>query len=273
MKIADKRKTHILRKISAEESITVTDLAAGLDVSEMTIRRYLAELESEGLLKRVHGGAVSSHGRSYEPPYALRNSQAVDAKQRIAKAAAAMVEEGDSLALDVGSTVFAIAGELAGRRGLTVMTPSMRIVNLFIKNKDIRLIVPGGILRHGEESLIGDLTHQTFKGLFVDKLFLGVGGLDIQNGLTEYNWDDALVKQAMIRSAKKVYLVADASKFGRSAFAKIADIKDIHVIITDQAPPAPLLQELEKNGVAVFIAGENPAQSKPAGESGADKDV
>ncbi|MBP2448450.1 DeoR/GlpR family DNA-binding transcription regulator [Rhizobium leguminosarum] len=254
MSASQKRKTHILQTISAEETITVADLAASLDVSEMTIRRDLSELEKEGLLKRVHGGAVSSHGRSYEPPFTLRRDQATDAKRRIAEVAASMVEEGDSLALDVGSTVLELAKQLSKRRGLTIVTPSVRILNHFINNKDIRLIVTGGILRNGEESLVGDLAAQAFRGLFVDKLFLGVGGLDAQNGLTEYNWDDALVKRAMIGSAKEVILLIDSSKFGRSAFAKIAELRDIHVVVTDVRPPPELLQKLEENKVRVIVA-------------------
>ena len=149
------RKAYILERISAEDSISVAALAETLSVSEMTIRRDLAALEREGLLKRVHGGAVSGFGRSYEPPYALRAVQAVAAKQAIARAAAAMVSDGDSVALDVGSTVYEIARLLSHRRGLTVITPSVRVLGLFLKNKDVRTIVSGGVLRTGEESLVG----------------------------------------------------------------------------------------------------------------------
>jgi DeoR family transcriptional regulator, fructose operon transcriptional repressor len=260
MKIADKRKAFILKRIREQESISVAELAAGLNVSEMTIRRDLAELDAEGSLKRIHGGAVSSHGRSYEPPYALRSGQALAAKQSIAKAAAALIEEGDSLALDIGSTVFEIAKELVNRRGLTVMTPSWRVVNLLLKNSDIRLIVPGGIIRQGEESLVGDLTQQAFHSIFLDKLFLGVGGLDAKNGLTEFNWDDALIKKAMIQCAKEIYLVADSNKFEKTAFAKIADIADIHALITDRPPHGELARKLEQSNVRIIIAGDSVAE-------------
>jgi DeoR/GlpR family transcriptional regulator of sugar metabolism len=263
MSAAENRKAHIVERISAGESISVAGLAETLGVSEMTIRRDLAELEKEGLLKRVHGGAVSSFGRSYEPPYALRHGQAIDAKQRIARLAADMVVEGDSVALDVGSTVFEVARLLSRRRGLTVVTPSVRVLNLFLRNKEVRTIVTGGMLRNGEESLVGDLAAHAFRDLFVDKLFLGIGGIDAENGLTEYNWDDTLVKRAMIRSAKEVIVVADASKFDRTAFAHVADIGDIHVLVTDRPPLPPLAEAAAAAKVRIAVAGGAAVASSP----------
>ncbi|HXZ14489.1 MAG TPA: DeoR/GlpR family DNA-binding transcription regulator [Roseiarcus sp.] len=256
MSAAKSRKAHILERISAEDPISVANLAETLGVSEMTIRRDLADLEREGLVKRVHGGAISSFGRSYEPPYALRHVRSTAAKQAIARAAAEMVMEGDSVALDVGSTVYEVARLLSRRRGLTIITPSVRVLSLFLKNRDVRTIVSGGVLRTGEESLVGDLACHAFRDLFVDKLFLGLGGIDAENGLSEYNWDDALVKRAMIRSAKQVIVVADSSKFGGTAFARIADIGDIHAVVTDQPPPEALARAFAARRVRVVIAKE-----------------
>lgn len=262
------RKAYILERIALQDLTTATELAGGLQVSEMTIRRDFSELEKEGHLKRVHGGAVSNNGRSYEPPFMVRQSQAVDAKRRIAEAAAAMVEEGDSLAIDVGSTALEIARLLAGRRGLTVVTPSLRVVNTLITSKDIRVIVAGGVLRQSEESLVGELAQRTFEGLFVDKLFLAVAGIAARNGVTEYNWDDALVKKAMIRSAKKVILAIDASKFGRVAFAKVADLQDIHAVVTDHSPPPELSKRLADAGVSIVVA-----RAEMAGRSATDDNL
>lgn len=253
---AAQRQAHILERISSDERVAAAGLAESLSVSEMTIRRDLADLERLGHLKRIRGGAVSGFGRGYEPPFTLRQSQAAGAKRRIAEAAAAMVEEGDSLAIDVGSTALEIARQLSGRRGLTVVTPSIRVVNTLFRNTDIRLIVAGGMVRPGEESLVGELAQQAFKGLFVDKLFLAVGGLDVLGGLTEYNWDDALVKKAMVGSAKRVILTVDASKFGRVAFAKVAELADIHVVITNREPPAGLARRLAEARVTVVVTGD-----------------
>ena len=264
MKIGQKRKNAILQKIEEESSITVNALAESLGVAEMTIRRYLTELQNEGLLKRVHGGAVRTPSRSYEPPYSLRSAQANVAKAHIGKLAAQLIEDGDTVALDVGSTTFEIAKALTARSSLTVITPSMRVLNLLMGNPDIRLISPGGVIRPGEESMIGELPRQAFKGLYVDKLFLGVGGLDSQAGLTEYNWDDALIKQAMIACAKEVYLVTDAGKFEQVAFAKVAELRSIHTLITDQMPPATLALALADAGVKVTVAA--PAKATPTSQ-------
>ena len=250
---SEQRKALILDQIASGDLVGVAEIAETLGVSEMTIRRDLTDLEKAGHLKRVHGGAVSSHGRSYEPPLTLRQSQGADAKRRIAEAAVELVEEGDSIAIDVGSTAHEVARCLVGRRGLTVVTASIRVVTTLMDNKDIRLIVTGGILRHGEQSLVGDLPQEAFKGLFVDKLFLAVGGLDARSGLTEYNWEDALVKKAMIGNAKKVILIADAAKFGRIAFAKVADFGAVHTLVTNKEPPACLVESLARANVTVMI--------------------
>ena len=268
---AEQRRAYILGRNASQELIAASDLADGLHGSEMTVRRDVAELERDGQLKRVHGGAVSAGRRSYEPPFALRQSRACDAKRRIAEAAAAMVEEGDSIAIDVGSTALEIARRLTGRRGLTVVTPSLRVVNTLMANQDIRLIVAGGVVRQGEESLVGELAHRTFERLFVDKLFLAVAGIDASGGTTEYNWEDALVRQAMVHSAKKVILAVDASKFGRVAFAKVANIRDAHALVTDAPPPPGLSERLAAAGVAVTAAaggGETPG-SKHGRRTGA----
>lgn len=257
MSLPESRRAFIVRAIDEQGSVTVQELAGSLDVSMMTVRRDLAELEREGVLRRVHGGAVSTRGRTTEPPYSLRLGHAAAAKQRIGALAAALVAEGDSLALDIGSTTLEVARRLVGRRNLTILTPSLRIAGLFLNQREARLIVPGGMVRTGEGSLVGELTRYALERLFVDRLFLAVGCIDAQYGLSEYNWDDALVKQAMIRSAKQVILVADASKFGKVAFAYVAGFAAIHTLVTDQPPPDDILQKLQEAHVQVLIAGVN----------------
>lgn len=248
------RRSAILKLLEEQGSVSVLDLATTLEVSMMTVRRDLMELEKEGALRRVHGGAVSSRGRTVEPPYSLRAAQASSAKQRIGELAAQLAADGDSLALDIGSTTLEVARNLVGRRNLTILTPSLRIANLFLNQTDTRLIVPGGEVRLGEGSLVGELTRYAMERLFVDRLFLAVGCIDAQVGLSEYNWDDTLVKQAMIRSAKEVILVADATKFGKVAFAHVANFDAIHKFVTDAEPPPALMAQLERAHVQVLIA-------------------
>jgi DeoR/GlpR family transcriptional regulator of sugar metabolism len=257
---SENRHNTILREIEDRGSVRVLDLARRLDVSEMTIRRDLADLEKAGSIKRVHGGAVSARGRSYEPPLMLRAAENLAAKQKIAKLAASLVADGDSLALDIGTTTLELASYLAERRNLTVVTSSLHIANRLFAQPDIRLIVSGGIVRPGEASLVGDLAQRTYADLYVDRLFLGVGAVEANAGLTEYNWDDALVKQAMIRSAKEVILLVDASKFDRIAFARVAPLAAIHQLVTDRLPGEEILKICDQLGVVVHVADEPDGQ-------------
>jgi DeoR/GlpR family transcriptional regulator of sugar metabolism len=249
------RREHILKEIENVGTVSVLELATSLNVSSMTIRRDLINLEQEGLIRRIYGGAVSDIRRAYEPPLALRSAQASTAKQLIGKTAAELVGEGDTVALDVGSTTFEVAKNLVDRRNLTIVTPSLHVANLFINQPDVRLILPGGIVRRGEASLIGGLTLQAFDGLFVDRLFLGVGCLDATTGLTEFNWEDTQVKQAMIKSAKEVIAVVDSTKFGKVAFARVCHFNSIHKLVTDRPPPDPILAKLNQANVKIVLAG------------------
>jgi len=253
MNTLEQRQKQIIDQIEQRGSVNVLELAETFGVSDMTIRRDLIELEKVGLIRRIHGGAVSARGRSYEPPLALRNMENKEIKQVLGKYASGMVAEGDSIALDVGSTTYEIANNLRETRNITVVTPSIPIASLFFDRSDVRLIMPGGVVRPGETSMIGDIARRSLEYLFVDRLFLGVGAVDSQIGLTEYNMDDAAVKQTMIKTAKEVVVVADSSKFQKIAFTFIADFKSIHHFITNQEPPKELVAALKDNNVTIHI--------------------
>jgi DeoR family transcriptional regulator, fructose operon transcriptional repressor len=255
--VSENRVTIILKEIENRGSVSVVDLAQRLGVSVMTIRRDLVDLEKEGLVHRVHGGAVSARGRSYEPSFLHRESEYRSAKVIIGQLAADLIADGDSVALDIGTTTLELARNLVGRHNLTVITPSLHIANVLANQPDIRLILPGGIVRQGELSLIGELTRQSVGGLFVDRLFLGVGAVDSHAGLTEYNWDDVLVKQAMIRNAKEVILLADTSKFEKVAFARVAPLSAVHMLVTNQMPPPALYDALKNEKVVIHLPDEN----------------
>ncbi len=256
MNTVEYRYRYILEQIERQGTVSVIDLAEALDVSDMTIRRDLTELERIGMIRRVHGGAVSARGRSFEPPLFFRSTENKAVKQLLGKYAAQMISEGDSITLDVGSTAYEIAVNLADRHNITLITPSIPIANLFLNRSDVRLIIPGGIVRPGESSMVGELARRNLETLFVDRLFLGMAAIDSQAGLTEYNMDDADVKKAMIKNAKEVVLVVDSSKFEKTAFAFVAPIKAVHHLITDAEPPKALLSVLKANSVAVHIVNE-----------------
>ena len=251
---AEHRFRAIISAVEIQGTVRVSNLAKQLGVTEVTIRRDLGRLESQGFVKRVHGGGINARGRSYEPTLTLRNTVHAEEKQRIARCAARMVTEGDFIALDVGSSTFELARCLVGMRNLTIITPSLLIATVLANKPDIRLIVPGGIIRPGETSMIGELSQRAFEIFHVDRLFLGVGGIDARVGLTEYNWDDTLIKQAMLKTAKQVIVLADASKFDRIATVEIDHLEIMNVLVTDQPPSLALAEALERANVKVIVA-------------------
>ncbi len=254
------RQRKILELIAQNGQVAVADICILFDVSEMTARRDLAELARDGLLRRVHGGAMNSLGRSYEPPYQLRTTNSQRSKQAIGQAAAQMIYDGDSVAFDVGTTTLEIVRALEGKRNLTIVTASLPIANEIVSryslDSDVRLILTGGIVRPGELSMIGDYASRMYSDLHVDKAFVGIGGISFKDGLTEYNLEDALVKQALFRSANHIIVVADSTKFGRTTFASVAPLSSVHTIITDPEAPQAMVDSLLELGIEVAIASQ-----------------
>ena len=148
------RQQLILKRLDARGQITISDLSSRLSVSEMTIRRDLAQLEAEGLLRRTHGGAVRAHSSSFEPPFAMRSHLNTEAKRAIAASVAEQLSDGQTLILDGGTTGTAIAEAIAGRN-LTVCALNLRVAEILVTAPDTRVMIPGGFIRHGELSISG----------------------------------------------------------------------------------------------------------------------
>ena len=248
------RHDHTLRLLENRGEVTVAELSHVLTVSEMTIRRDLESLERQGLLRRVHGGAISAISRGYEPPYGLRAGRAMEAKVRIARMAASLVAEGEAMVIDVGTTALELARALSSRMGLTILTPSFRAAELLMPNPDLRVIVTGGIVRPGELSLVGDLAERAFSDLHCDVVYLGAGGVDATVGVTEFNLDDARVKRAALASARRCVVLADSSKLDRVAVASVCPVDRVDVLITDEDAPEEVLARLRERDVEVLVA-------------------
>lgn len=253
MLAAERRKT-ILEYLESHRSASVTELCDILSVSEMTVRRDLRLLADDGLLQRVHGGAVLRQGRSYEPPYVTRQAANPELKAAIGRRAARLVADGMSLSIDVGTTTVELARNLIGISDLTVVTSSLRVANVLSDAPNLRLILSGGIVRQNEMSMIGHLALRTFRNFRVDQAFIGIGGLDLSSGLTEFNLEDALVKRAIIRHAAQVIVVTDSSKLGSTCFVSVAPLDVIDVVVTDWNAPKEIVDDLEARGIEVLIA-------------------
>jgi DeoR/GlpR family transcriptional regulator of sugar metabolism len=246
-----KRRLELIRLLEEDGRVEVAELSSRFDVSDMTIRRDLETLERDGIVKRVRGGAVGATSRSYEPPFALRGGSNNEAKRRIALTAASMVSEGETVILDVGTTALAVAEALQDRRNITILTPSLRAAWLLADRPDLRVIVTGGIVRPQERSLIGALSEQAFESLYCDTFFMGIGGVDLRAGLTEFNLDDARVKGKAMKYARRCVVVADASKLGKVAFARVAGVNEVDVLVTDSGADPERVRELREAGLEV----------------------
>ncbi|RKO65794.1 DeoR/GlpR family DNA-binding transcription regulator [Desulfofundulus salinus] len=252
---AEERRQKILEIIGREQVVKVLDLSAYFNVSEATIRRDLQELEEAGFLKRTHGGAISNQAATFEPSLAEKEDQYQAEKIAIAGIAVQLVQEGDTVMLDAGSTTLQIARQLKQKRNITIVTNAVNIAwELAAGNAEVILL--GGNLRRRTLSLVGPITENILSGLYVDKLFLATNGLDLKKGLTTPNLAEAQTKKAMLNSAKEVILVADHSKFGRVSFSHICNLDRINCLITDNGAPAAVLNALKKQGIKVLVADD-----------------
>lgn len=252
--MSDQRRHAVVARIIDAGGATYVELAEEFGVSEMTARRDLKALEARGLIHMVRGGAIPVVGRSYEPPISEREHTAAPAKAAIGRAAARLLSDGETAILDVGTTPLALARELAGHRRLTVVTPSILVACELRHSPDIRTLLTGGVMRPGEMSLIGHRAEQSFVDLNCDTFFLSVGGVDVERGLTEFNLDDTQIKQAAMRAARRRVLLADQSKFGRVAFATVAQLTDIDVLVTDAREDDPVVLAAAEESVEIVHA-------------------
>ena len=250
---AEERKQQILAALQHRPAVRATDLGRTLRVSVASIRRDLADLERSGLLKRTHGGAVSRHLAAFEPSLAQKEDQFQEEKWAIARLAVSLIQPGDTVLLDAGSTTRQIAHELRDRRNLTIVTNALNIASE-LASSDVDVILTGGQLRRGVLSQVGPLAEQAIAALHADKLFLAANGVDLKKGVTTPNMLEAQTKRTMVEHAREVILVADHSKFGRITFGRVCQLERLDAIITDDGLPDHVAKAIADHGVTLHIA-------------------
>ena len=252
--MASQRREKILELLKEDGSAKVIQLSKIFKVSEVTIRQDLEKLEQDGLVKRAHGGAflkeVEDHVRSCE----LLNQANLDKKAVIGQQAAQLIEEGEAIILDSGSTTTEIAKNLIGRKNLTVITNALNIALILGAETGIDVIVTGGEFKPPTLSLTGQKSADFFHDIQVDKLFLATAGISLRSGLTYPSLSDIVVKKAMIDVAETVYLVADSTKIGKGAFASLGALSLIDYIITDSDIGKEHLQLFRNHKIELIIA-------------------
>lgn len=236
---AEERRTSILKMLREKNRVTIAELVRKFSVTEVSIRNDLALLEEKKLLVRVKGGAVNIHNFSDSEDIPVSHKQTLHSreKQLIGKFAASLVKDGESIIMDSGSTTMEIAKQLDPAKKLTVITNAMDIAIALNARDSFQVIVLGGMIRHISYSTVGMIAESALKSFYCDKLFLGVDSINIRDGISTPNIEEASLNQAMIASAKEVIAVFDSSKFDRRSFAHIASLDKIDTIITDSHIP------------------------------------
>lgn len=247
--LIDERRQHILGLIQRDGRVLISELSDALGISRITIRKDLDYLESKGLARRSHGGALPAQGSAMlDPSLHEKELQQSEEKLRIATAASAMVTENMCIILDSGTTTTAIARELRRFRRLTIVTNAVNIASE-LAGTGFEIILTGGILRENSSSLVGPLAEDALQEIHADILFLGVDGFDVKRGIMTPNLLESRVNRAMIKAAARVVAVCDSTKFTRRSLARIAPLSAIHAVITDSRLASEDLEALTAAGI------------------------
>ena len=232
--LIEERRQHIQSLIQSNGRVLVNELSRTLGISQITIRKDLDHLQAKGLIQRTHGGALPvSSGAMFDPSLQEKQKQHSQEKQRIALAAAKLVQEGQCVMLDSGTTTTAVAHALRRFAHLTVITNAINIA-ADLAGTDFEVVLTGGTLRRNSFSLVGPLAEDVLGEMHADILFMGVDGFDMEIGPTTPNFLESRVNRAMAKAAKRIVVVCDSTKFHRRSLSRIIPPSGVHCVITDK---------------------------------------
>lgn len=256
---SEERKRVIVDQLKLDGRVKVPELSQRFAVSEETVRRDLLLLEREGLAKRVYGGAVPSKPTNYEPPYLQRQKEKALEKERIGRAAAALVSSGDTIAIDVGTTTLELAKAIAGRERLTVLTNSLAVAYHLMESLNGgrftgKIIVIGGELNPEQQSMSGTMAERTISQFRVDKAFISVGGVSPNRGISDYDLAETGMSRRMAEAAGQTIVLADDSKLNKEAFVEIVPLRSVHTIVSNVAAPREWTQLLRAHRLQWTVA-------------------
>lgn len=251
--LAQERYDKILEILERDNSVKVSMLTKLFNVSIETVRRDMEYLEKEGLLQRVYGGAVLAKTDSKQLTFNIRQKEHIEEKREIADIAVRFVAEGQSIAMDGGTTTLEVARALKKNfQRLTIITNSLAVVNELSDMDKYTIIMPGGVFKAEEFSFVGSITENTIGEFRVDTAFIGVSGISVKEGITDFLMDEIKIQKKMIDIAQQVILLAHSSKFDSVSLLKLCDFSDINMIITDSKLKQSVLEKYLKQGVSVL---------------------
>lgn len=249
----EERQNRILQMLAQDQKILVEDLTRIFGVSHATIRNDLNQLSERGLLKRTHGGAVSITKVNFEQNSHEKRASRLPEKRGIADCANKLIEDGDTIILDTGSTMSVFADVITAKK-LTVVTNDLCIALTMEKHDDCRVVLLGGIVRNDYHCTLGPSTVEQLKALHVDKAFVATNSITAKDGLSTPDLNHADIKRHMIASADQTILLVTGNKFGRKSFAHFANAAELDMVITDASAPEDELNALRALNVEVVIA-------------------
>ena len=247
------RRAAIIKALQRDGQVSVARLSQIHQVSEVTIRNDLTQLEKKDLLIRTRGGALKKELVAADTDISEKARRHQREKQLIGIKAAALVRDGETIILDSGSTTMEIAKNLGSRNELSVITNALNIASILAGHPSLRVIMPGGFLRHNSLSLVGTPAEENLRNYRCDKLFLGVDGIDSTYGLSTPNSEEAHLNRLMIEVVREVIVVTDSSKFLRKSFAFISTMDKVHTIVTDRGIPDREYKAFLQLGIKIHL--------------------
>ena len=237
------RRNGIVEVLKTDGKILVEEIADKLGVSPMTIRRDLQQLEKEEVLTRTHGGAIMGGKLTQEIPYNQKKEENTKAKEKIAEQAITLVKDGFTIILDAGTTNMSIAQKLIKFSNLKVLTNDL-LIAFYLSQQGIEVYCSGGKIQKSTGACIGSTAQNFFSEVYADIAFIGASAVDIKTGVSTPNLDKSELKKKMFAAGEKKILVADSSKFGKKSFAKVMDLKDLDLIITDSSLSHEIIEKI-----------------------------
>ncbi|MDQ0779272.1 DeoR/GlpR family transcriptional regulator of sugar metabolism [Streptomyces aurantiacus] len=262
--LAEQRRALILDEVRRRGGVRVNELTRKLGVSDMTVRRDLDSLARQGVVEKVHGGAVPVvEASTHEPGFEAKSGLELTAKEDIARAAAVLVAPGTAIALSGGTTTYALAHQLLDVPDLTVVTNSVRVADVFHsaqrtsgQRQGAATVVLTGGVRTPSDSLVGPVADQAIESLHFDLLFVGVHGISVEAGLSTPNLAEAETNRRLVQSARRVVVVADHTKWGTVGLSSFAALEQVDTLVTDDGLPAEARTEISEHLRRLVVAGE-----------------